>query len=304
MNLFRKNNNQPIKERRRPVSENKPAVFSYYAHSADSSTQGSGRGEEKKGQNAHNYHVKLARIPLYLAFIVIVVALFYSVLLDPSPRVVVLNIPGTINRDSRVYQESVQTIWKQSLLNRIKLTVSTDKISRQIQDEFNELGNVSIQLPLLGHRPTVVLSPASPVLHLIGSNGAFYVAQDGKVMAPVTDVSQNRLNDLPLVRDESNLTVEPGNGILSAPETDFLRKLYKYLKAANLDVQSITLPRNAAGQADVRLVGEGYFVKFSMQNDPRQAVGSYLAIKASMQAENITPKHYIDARVEEKIFYL
>jgi hypothetical protein len=53
----------------------------------------------------------------------------------------------------------------------------------------------------------------------------------------------------------------------------------------------------------VRLPGQKYHLKFSMLTDPRQAVGSYLAIRDKLAKENATPSEYIDLRTDEKVFY-
>lgn len=304
MKLLRKNKEQTSDGRRRPPATNNPAVFSYYARGSSAGDHNVGRGEEERARNArYTYRPKVRHIPSYLALAAIIAALFYSVLLQPAPRIVLLNTPGTIHREPEAYEEGVQNIWKQSLFNRTKLTVSTDEISQKTQAEFHELADVSIQLPLLGQRPTVVLTPARPALLLISGNGSYYVSGEGKVMSATSEVSKNELGNIPSVRDESGIQAQLGKSVLSTPETAFLEKLFKHLDSANLEVLSVTLPKNAARQADVWLTGRKYYVKFSLDSDPRQAVGTYLALENMLKVEGIIPSEYIDVRVEEKAFY-
>ncbi len=75
------------------------------------------------------------------------------------------------------------------------------------------------------------------------------------------------------------------------------------LSQESLQPESITLPAVAANEADVRIVGQSYFVKFSTLIDPRQAVGAYQIVKAKLDTDHTSPKEYIDVRVEEKVFY-
>lgn len=291
---------------RRSAPVERSPVFSYYANSNKSRN-----GEEstsrrvRTGGTVTSYIRRLSwkHAPSYLAFVAILVALVYSCYLQPNPKIILINTPGSVYRDSDAYNKEIQDIWKNSLLNRTKLTVSTGQISNDIKGRFNELDMAQIELPLLGRRPTVRLTPSRPALQLISNNGSFYVDNKGKVMARITDVKQNDLVGLPIVRDETGILAEAGKLVLSEPETTFITKLYAQLQTETIPIESITLPANAAGEADVRVTGQSYFVKFSFDNDPRQAVGTYIAAKAKLDADSTTPAEYMDVRVEEKVFY-
>lgn len=301
MKFLRKKQKPDENQRRRPASDN-PAVFSYYARGASLSDQNTGRHENAGLSAVKRYRLRLGHLPSYLALLAIVIAMGYSCLLQPNPKIILVNVPDTVHRDPLAYQEAVQSIWKKSVFSRTKLTVSTAGIRREISSQFGELGNVQIELPLLGRRPTVVLTPAKPALQLVSSNGSFYVDANGKVMARTTDLTQNELKDVPAIYDETGISAEPGKNIIPGPEASFLQRLYAQLQAQNLSVQSITLPPRAANEADVRIAGQPYYVKFSIDSDPRQAVGTYLAAKAKLDSDQAAPSEYIDVRVEEKVF--
>ncbi len=301
MSWFHKNKKRD-NPRKRPES-NKRAVFSYYARGASSSDQNTGRNEDVAKSAFKRYGVRLVHIPSYVAFLAVVIALAYSCMLTPDPKIILVNTPDTVHRESKVYQESIKAIWQKSLLNRTKLTVSTDGMEREIKNQFAELSNVQIELPLLGRRPSVILTPQKPTLQMVSANGSFYVDSGGKVMARIPDLVQNDLKNLPLIRDETSNSAEVGKVVLPATEAQFLNKLYYQLRAENIDVQSITLPPKAANEADVRVAGLPYYIKFSIESDPRQAVGTYLAAKTKLDKEGTTPAEYIDVRVEEKVFF-
>ncbi len=302
MSWFRKKKKQDQSPRRRPESNN-TAVFSYYARGASPSEENTGRNEGSGISAVKRYRLRLGHIPSYLALVAVVTALAYSCILTPNPKIILVNTPDTVHRDPKAYQDGVRAIWQKSILSRTKLTVSTDSIESDIKSQFSELSDVQIELPLLGRRPTVILTPVKPSLQLISNNGSFYVDADGKVMARTTDLTQNELKDLPVIRDETGILAEAGKIVIPAAQAQFLSKLHAQLRAQNIDIQSITLPQKAANEADVRITGLPYYVKFSIESDPRQAVGTYLAAKAKLDGEGVTPAEYIDVRVDEKVFY-
>lgn len=302
MNFLRKKEKPTIPARRRPT-DNKPAVFSYYARGASPSSQNIGRNDKPKAAVIGRYRLRLGHVPSYIALTAIVIALGYSCTLQPNPKIVLLQTTGTVHRDPKAYQDGVQAIWKQSLLNRTKLTVSTSAIRQDILSQFGELSAVHIEFPLLGRRPTVLLTPTQPALQFITSNGSFYVDANGKTLARTTDLLQNELKDVPTVQDETGVIAEPGKGIIPASQALFLGQLYAQLRAGDVAIASITLPARVANEADVRIDGLPYLVKFSLDSDPRQAVGSYLAAKTKLAADGIKPAEYIDVRVGEKVFY-
>ena len=78
---------------------------------------------------------------------------------------------------------------EKSVLNRTKVTINISKLEQEIQAQFPELAKVEIELPLLGRRPTVVLTPVEPAMELISVNGVFYVDKNGKVYTEEDKVS-------------------------------------------------------------------------------------------------------------------
>ena len=304
---FRKQTSKNTSGRQRSSGGATPSVFSYYARGTSPGGHNTGRGETSPVGPAIGrlkaYRLRMGHAPSYVAFTAIVGAVLYSCILQTTPRIVLASASGSVSREPKLYQEAVQDIWKRSIWSRTKLTISTGNIRRDILGQFNELANVQIELPLLGHRPSVILTLQPPALQLISVNGSFYVDRNGKVMVRTSDVKQNELINLPIVRDETGVSAELGKNVLSVSEATFLTKLSDQFRGETIVVQSITLPSNAANEADVRIVGLPYYIKFSFDNDPRQGVGAYLATKVKLDADHIVPAEYIDVRVDEKVFY-
>lgn len=288
-------------ERRVNPTQQRP-VFSYYARSGSTNQQNTGRRETVTGSQTKRWQRWFKSAPTYLALIMISVALLYACLLQPNPKIVVINQAGTIYRSTDEYRHTTTDIWKQSLLNRTKITLHGDDIRREVLNQFSEVSAVNIELPLLGRRPTVSLTLAHPVLELVSSNGSFYTDGRGKVLSRTGEVTKNQV-EVPLIRDETGLRAEPGQTILPESQVSFLQKLHLQLKAQNIPVETIVLPADAANEADVHINGLAYYLKLSMLTDPRQAIGSYEAATAKLRNDGITPAEYIDLRVDEKVFY-
>lgn len=292
-------------QRRRPISTTAPGVFSYYSQRERSTqTNPTVRSRQQEPISVvKRTRLRIGYVPSYIALCAIVIAVLYSFWLQPVPRLHIQSHTGTVYREHEAYQHGIEEIWQSSIFNQTKLTVRDQQIKREILEHFGELADVRIELPLLGRRPAVTLVPAEPALKLTSSNGTFYVSGTGRVMAKTTDVTENEVATLPLIRDETGIDAEPGKLAIPEAQATFLAQLYAYLTEAGAQIQSITLPSTAANQADVRFADVTYYVKFALGTDPRQAVGSYLAVRDKLTADGTSPVEYIDVRVEEKVFY-
>lgn len=281
---------------RRPHNSSSAGVFSYYSKARTDSVSNAGRGTEtidlsKKYQRWHY-------IPTYLALLLITVASLYALWLKPDPKVIIIGKPNTIFRPATDYQNTIQDIWKNSLLNQSKLTLNSAKLTTELEQKFPELASIKIELPLLGQRPTVVITPSEPAMKLTNAQGSYYVSHSGKVLADVDEVQSQELSAMPTVTDASQIPADTGSSLLPEPHIQFITRVYAYLTAAKIPIESMTLPANAAHELHVKPKGKGYYLKFSLLTDPKQAVGAFIAAKSK-----ISPNSYVDLRVAEKLFY-
>lgn len=173
---FRKSKQTPdSNQRRRPITTTQPGVFSYYAQRSGAPTanpESTGRRTET-GSLLKRLNLRLGYLPSYVALVAVVIAVLYSFWLQPVPRISVVSQTGTVYHDSKLYQDEIENIWRSSLLNQTKLTVRSGTIRGAILARFGELADVQIELPLLGRRPAITLTPAKPAMQLISSNGIF-----------------------------------------------------------------------------------------------------------------------------------
>lgn len=295
------------------------SVFSYYAGQPRRSAASSRYGAEpvssaSRPQAASPHHrITLGRflrhhfqakyIPTYIACLVFASACLYTLSLSGSPRVVVEKQPGVVQRDPSVYEQHVQAVWRSSVFNRTKLTVNTQQTRQAILDTYHELGDVRIQLPLVGRRATIVLVPIAPSLQIEGHGGTFYVDAEGKALADTSNVTSS--SSVPVVQDDGVLGVTPGQLVLPRTQVASIVQLFTEFQAAHISLRSMTLSDKAANQLNVQAEADTYYIKVQLDEstDARQVVGTYVAMQKKFAADGAGPTEYLDLRVPGRAFY-
>jgi hypothetical protein len=299
--MFRKKQT-PTTPIRRNVQRSPGAnVFSYYA--ARSPSEVPSRRPEPSERRAVRLEW-LKYTPSILATVALAVCLLYVSTLDATPKIQAVSSQNaqTIARNTAAYEDEAADILGRSIFNRSKLLIRTDKVARELQEAFPELGNVSVILPLVSRRPIIEVQPARAALILTVSSGAFVVDEEGRAVIKANEVPSSVRDPLPVVQDDSDLPVERGKGVLSKEVVAFIREVSGQLAQKQVAVAALILPATP-NELDVRLQGRPYFVKFDLRGEGRQQTGTFLAVKARLEAEGVTPASYIDVRVTEKAFY-
>lgn len=314
-------NRQPSRDTRRRTTTprgREVSVFSYYGSqsrrpetaSRSASNVPSPRRLEVKSTRRRlspkflpRHHFQLKHIPTYVACTVLAGAFLYALSLSGSPRVVVEEQPGVVQRDASVYEQQVQSLWRESVFNRTKLTAHTQQTRQAILDTYHELGDVRIQLPLVGHRATIVLVPVAPSLQIEAQNGTFYLDSEGKALADTSHVTSS--SSVPTVQDNGVLTVNPGQLVLPQSQVVCIIQLFTEFDAAHVTLHSMTLSNKAVNELDIRTAGDSYYLKVQIDGsvEARQVVGTYLAMQKKFAADGVKPTEYLDLRVAEKAFY-
>lgn len=318
MKLFGKRTPPPEPTRRRDApmdrqGQHRPSpVFSYYKgqqrHAQQQLRETSPSSQSPKRSQRRTMLARLPRgvrsIPSYLFVGVLIVAVLYSLSLSGSPRVVVEEAPGTaVVRDHEQYAQEVADEWRRSWRHYTKFTANTSAFERSMREQYRELEDVRVQLPLLGRRPTIVLVPTAAALQIVAQNGTFYVDRTGKALVDISAVSTT--DGIPVVRDNSQLAIDPGTSVLPSSHVAFILQLLEQLEVESIPVASLTLSNTAVNQIELRTPDHDYFVKFQL-DDPRtvrQAVGSYLAVRKRLTADGVRLGEYLDVRLPEKAFY-
>lgn len=288
-------------------AQSKSASFAYSSSRSETELN-TGRQKQRKaikaaGSKAAN-NFWLNRIGLLILVIAVLASLVNVATLSSDAHV----IPLTPNRNALLRQESeyqaaASKLVDSSFWNHNKLTIDTDKLSRQMQQQFPELASVTVTLPLMAHRPLFYIQPNEPALILANDTQAFVLDSNGKALIEAPTIAGLNQPSLPVVTDHSGLKVQLNHQALPADDVAFIQKVLAQLAAKKIATAGLTLPP-AASQVDVQIAGQPYFVKFNLQNDEaRQQVGTFIATINDLQAKHITPGKYVDVRVNGRAYY-
>lgn len=246
----------------------------------------------------------LQRLGLIILILAVFVSLVNVLSLSGNAKVLPLNSGQSLTLHSQTeYQDKASKILASSAWNGNKITVDTAEVSREMQRAFPELTDVSVSIPLLARRPVVYVEPAQPAMILVSSQGAFLLDSSGRALLRAKDPAGLKRPNLPVLADQSNLSIRVNDHALPATTVDYIRTIVAQLDAKQYKVASLTLS-GTGSQLDVRVEGQPYTVKFNLHdNDARAQAGTFIATDKYLKARGITPAQYIDVRVEGRAYY-
>lgn len=290
------------------VRGGRPQAFSYRANRSDQEynlgrLQPREQDKRKRGLVLRYWRQRIGAV---IAGLVIIFCILDILHLSSTPKVIALTTPSNsyFLQPATVYQTAASKLFKGSIFNANKITINSDVIASKLQKEFPELSAVSVTLPLMGHRPIVYIAPTNPSLILATEhNGSFVLDNNGKALIQTAQANDLSGLKLPVVTDESGITIRTGQVALTSNSISFIQIVAQEMAAKGVTVASYTLPA-AAYELDVHPSGVGYYVKFNMyETDALQQVGTFLAVKQRLSSQNITPSSYIDVRVDGRAYY-
>lgn len=293
--------------RRQVISGERPAAFSYHANRTEQEynlgrQQPREQDTRRRERLVRYWRQRLGMLVAGIALIVCVVSVLH---LNSKPKVISLT-PSSNNyflQSTEVYQQAATKLFAGSIFNGNKITVDSVGIKQKLQHQFPELADVSITLPLMGHRPIVYIAPTVPSLVLTTAHGDYILDDNGKALISTAKVADLAKLQLPTVNDQSGLAVNPNDIALPSTSVTFIQTVIGEFKTKGITVSSLTLPA-AAYELDVRPTGVGYFVKFNLhESTARQQVGTFLAVQQRLSSQNITPGAYIDVRLDGRAYY-
>ncbi|HSX08104.1 MAG TPA: hypothetical protein VLG11_04385 [Candidatus Saccharimonadales bacterium] len=300
---------QPQPRARVAAPQSRGEVFSYHANrSVREGGTAIGRTAQQPPTKRASRINLAKRIPMVLALAAIVVCCITILGLNSNVKVVSITSSNPsahlFLQNTSIYQQAAEKQFTSSILNGNKLTVGTAGITAALQKQFPELQNVSIVLPLIGHRPVVYIQPANPVLFLTTQGGGVYLLdKSGRALIGGDEaVNQTTKLHLPTVHDGSGVQVAVGQVALPSGDVDFIAQVVGQLQAKVLQITSLDLPAGAS-ELDVRMQGVGYVARFNMQGNAREQAGAFLATKQYLTGQHITPGQYVDVRVPQRAYY-
>lgn len=260
--------------------------------------------EQRQVSSGNLMHYWLQRFGLLVLLVVSLVSLISALSLSANARIILLQTTGnSFLHDQNTYQNATNKILATSIWNLNKITINTADISQRLVKQFPELSSVSVVLPLLAHRPVVYLTPSQPALVIIGANGTFVLDTTGRALQSTDALASIANLKLPVLTDQSGLKLANDQRALSSSDVSFIMTVIAQLTAKQVAISSLTLPASSR-EIDAGISGQPYFVKFNLQNgDALHQAGTFLATKARLASQNITPAHYIDVRVPGRAYY-
>lgn len=290
------------KRQARKSASSKTSTFSYYSTQSSSETQPD-RSRKTLAIGSSNLSRHIKHTPTILAAAAIIVSLSYFLMLSPNSKVIQTSHTSSLFLQSfNTYQSAANKLFGQSLLNRNKITVNVSGITESLKREFPELADVSITLPLAGHRPIVYIQPSQPIMLLSTQADTYVISEKGTAIIRSSSVKDLISLNLPTVKDLSGLDVKLGQAALPVDDVNFTQQIIYQFSASNQPISGLTLPR-VPNELDVQLKGKSFYLKFNTQADPKEQVGAYLASLKYLDRSHRLPTKYFDLRVEGKVYY-
>lgn len=232
----------------------------------------------------------------FLIVAAVLAAIAYSLIVSPNPK---------IELDSEVYHpisayRQAATAALGSFHNRNKLTFNDKDLILNLQRQFPEISNASVDLSLFGETPKLKLTIAAPSF-FINSQGVNYVV-DSEGVAVDRSTALPRIKNLPIIIDQTGFNSRAGTRVLSAQAVRFINVVINQTKHAKIPIASMTLPA-LAQELDLRTSDRGYFVKLYLGGDPLVQTGQFLAARHQFDQTNNQPSQYLDVRVPGKIYF-
>lgn len=200
--------------------------------------------------------------------------------------------------DMRSYTESAETTIKSKLTNRTKITFDYLEFEKTMKEKHPEIKSINTSFAIFGGRPVVRMSFYEPSL-LVTSLGKTWVV-DARGVA--IDEYRAGMQSLPKLIDEIGVPIEMGGTIISSQDVVFILKIESTAKEKGIVVEKYTTP-NLPKQINVKVVGEGYYTKFNLNEDPAVQIGTWLVARENLTKNNQTPAEYIDIRALEKVYW-
>lgn len=291
--------------RQRPASNRNVApVFSYYSSRNNAAgPRSTTREAEATTKKAARHRRWLVYFPSLLSLVLVLGAVSYITTLSTNPRIEIKTGSTFVAvQEEAVYHTAAAALMKKSIFSQSKLTVDTDALAATFKDEFPELGDVVVVMPLIGRRAVFEIRPAQPALVLIGSGGSYIIDSSGRPVLKGSQLASSIRDKLPVVSDEAGTDISIGKQLVTYELVAFIRDVDAQFKAKAVAIDSYALPFQAH-EVHVRLQGKGYVLKLNTENDARQQIGTYIALVDKLSHDGITPAEYIDVRIEERAYY-
>jgi hypothetical protein len=241
------------------------------------------------------------QLPFWILLAVFAVCVLKVLWLSANPKVVVVGKSTTSAsylQSSDVYAAAAHKILAGSITNYSKLTVNLDGTAKVLQQQFPELQNVSLGIPLVGSRPIVYVQVARPSLILQTNYGNYALNESGVVLARLQSVPEH----VPTALDQSGTWPTPGKHFLPGSTVAFASNVAYQFATAHMDVNTFVLPAQAPYELDVRLTEQQYVIRMNLEEDARIQSGVAIATLQQL-GSSPPPNEYLDVRTSDRVYF-
>jgi hypothetical protein len=246
--------------------------------------------------------------PLAIILLFIIIVLLYGLTyVSARPNIIILDNNNALsglygNIFGSELSKFIDKQLSRSIFNHNKLTINTISITKEISDHFSQFNNVEVSVPIIGTKLNIYVSDSDPSVEVIYNNVKYIVNNNGVTI--FRDYNYKSINQLQLpIINQASLSPVVGQNILSSEQVSFINNVFEQLKLKNITVKYFTIT-NSGTELNAYINNEPYYVKFDLeQNNPQLQAGDYLAAINYLNHQKITPKQYIDVRVEGRVFY-
>jgi len=247
----------------------------------------------------------LVRLPRLIIFFVIVFGLLYLIWLNGTTSVQVLNGKKiSFLQNPLVYKKASQAYLAKSISSHTKISVNILGLDSYLEHTFPEINNSSTSIPLIGSNLRTTINSAQPIAIMEDSaSHRFYLKAGGYVMAQDNLSKPDIKNNLvfPYIIEKFQ-KLSLGQHAMSLQDLQFIQYIEQELNVQSVPAISYTLLANSR-ELDVKTQANNILLKFNLQNNVKEQVGSYLSLRKYLLANHITPSSYIDLRVEGRAYY-
>ncbi len=260
---------------------------------------------QNKKTTESRQHSKFVSWLAFVTLCVVLILVLLGLYLSSNARVIIVQpngynyMPHSFNQ----YQQIADKALNSSIYNHFKITISTADVDQRIEQAFPEISDVVVTIPFIGSQPTVYIQLTKPAVIYTNTTGSYVLNNNGVVITTIASIKANDLSTLPIVQSSLNSQLKDGQLVLSTENVNFIQTISLGLKAKNIAINKMVLIPGAE-ELDVYPANQQYFIKFNIhQTDALEQLGTYLATIANLNKKNITPKNYIDVRVEGRAYY-
>ncbi|MBU2025516.1 MAG: hypothetical protein ABIC19_01365 [Patescibacteria group bacterium] len=254
------------------------------------------------------FQTKLGLFFYRLCVIAFFIALFYFFFLSPAFMAEEIIISGQAENETDQILNEIRPLFQGKSLNFFPkkhfLFIPSGKIKKTLLEKFKNYQSIDIERKPFG-KIKFTIKQKDIVLILCGREQCAPLDKNG---VATKRVLKSELPDygtnIQIINDESNSSIEPGKGVNTQQQVDFILNLKQTAKEqANLSITELFTPLPSASEIKAK-TDQAWLVFFNTEETLTKQVN---ALKVVLEHE-ISPQdkiclEYIDLRIENKAYY-